>query len=87
MDTDEFRNNEEKYLSDLVDKKVIYRHLGIPWEDKPSPEDKEISAAHPMHSGNHKRYQRAAELISSRHSKGSLINLVNWLLSQIEEKK
>lgn len=56
------------------------------WEDAPTDLDAEIAAAHPMLTGNHKRYAYAMELISARHSKGSLIDLVNYLLSKIEGK-
>ena len=51
-----------------------------PWEDGPQPEDEAIHAAHPTRSGNHEAYAEAMRLVGSRHSKGSLIALVTWLL-------
>ena len=53
------------------------------WEDRPTELDSEIRAAHPIRSGNHERYALAREMVSARHSKVSLINLVNYLLSKI----
>jgi len=53
------------------------------WDDKPTDLDDEIAAAHPMITGNHKRYALALDMVSARHSKGSLVELVNYLLSKI----
>jgi hypothetical protein len=46
-----------------------------------------IDAAHPINTGDHERYRRASELVDNRHSKQSIINLVNWLLTCVAEKK
>jgi hypothetical protein len=51
----------------------------VPWEDAPSDLDAEIDAAHPLRTGDHARYRRAAEMIRTQHSKYALIDLVNWL--------
>lgn len=53
-------------------------------DDRPTPEDAEIQAAHPARTGNHERFQRALELVSARHSKGALVDLVNWLLTKAD---
>lgn len=45
-----------------------------------------IDRAHPMFSRDHQRYHRALEMVSNRHSKYALVDLVNWLLTRIEEK-
>ncbi len=48
--------------------------------DKPLPEDEEIAAAHPLNTGEHALYAEAMRLIGAKHSKGALVDLVNWLL-------
>lgn len=45
---------------------------------------KAIKAAHPLRTGNHERYARAQEMVSARHAKAELIELVNWLLMRAE---
>lgn len=54
------------------------------WEDGPSPEDEAIMAAHPLRSGCHALHAQAMELVGARHSKGSLVALVNWLLHRVD---
>lgn len=54
------------------------------WSDKPTADDAAINAAHPANSGNHKRYQIAMDMVGARHSKGALVEMTNWLLSEIE---
>lgn len=53
-------------------------------EDRPSPEDDEISAAspHPMRSGRHDLYAEAMRFVGAKQSKAALVDLVNWLLQQ-----
>jgi hypothetical protein len=41
-----------------------------------------IKAANPVSSGSFKTYALAQDLVSNRHSKGSLVLLVNYLLMQ-----
>lgn len=53
-------------------------------DDKPLPEDAEISAAHPLRSGRHDLYQEAMRLVGARHSKFALVELVTWLLLKAE---
>ena len=48
--------------------------------DKPIPEDDAIAAAHPLRTGRHDLYDEAQRLVSAKHSKGALVDLVNWLL-------
>ena len=43
-----------------------------------------IDAAHPMNTKNFNCYNRAQEMVNNRHSKGSLVDLANWLLSRAE---
>lgn len=40
-----------------------------------------IKAAHPMRTGRHELYTEAMRLVGERHSKGDLVDLVNWLLA------
>lgn len=51
------------------------------WTDKPIPEDDAIRAAHPTRTGRHDLYAEAMRLVGAKHSKGALVDLVNWLLS------
>jgi hypothetical protein len=51
-----------------------------PWNDREDRWSAEIEAAHPIHSGSHKEYLQAMEMVGARHSKGALVDLVNWLL-------
>jgi hypothetical protein len=39
-----------------------------------------IDAAHPLSSGSHEQWAIAMEMVGNRHSKGALVELVNWLL-------
>ena len=39
-----------------------------------------IAAAHAIETGDHKTYAVAREMVGNRHSKGALVELVNWLL-------
>jgi hypothetical protein len=50
------------------------------WEDVDDEWSEQIRAAHPMHSGAHEQYGIAMEMVGHRHSKGRLVELVNWLL-------
>ena len=49
-------------------------------DDKAIPEDAAIKAAHPLRSGRHDIYQEAMRMVGAKHSKGGLVELVNWLL-------
>lgn len=40
-----------------------------------------VDAAHPTRGGSHAVYNIASRMVSSRYSKGALIDLVNWLLA------
>lgn len=55
------------------------------WDDKPLPEDERIKAAHPTRTGRHDLYAEAMRLVGARHSKGGLVELVNWLLARIDD--
>jgi hypothetical protein len=50
------------------------------WEDEEDEWTPLIQEAFPTRSGSHNEYALAMQMISSRHSKGSLVALVNWLL-------
>jgi hypothetical protein len=52
-------------------------------DDGPLPEDEAIKAAHPTRTDQHELYGEAMRLVSGRHSKGGLTELVNWLLSRV----
>ena len=55
------------------------------WRDRPTPEDEDIDAAHPVNSDRHETYMEAMRLVGDRHSKSSLVAMVNWLLTRIED--
>ena len=42
-----------------------------------------IEEAHPCNTGSHNVYAIAMEMVGNRHSKGALVELVNWLLTEI----
>lgn len=52
--------------------------------DRPLPEDAAIDEAHPLKTGRHDLYAEAARMVGAKHSKGALVELVNWLLSRLE---
>lgn len=49
-------------------------------DDRPLPEDGQISAAFPTRSGRHDLYGEAMRLVGAKRSKGALVALVTWLL-------
>lgn len=55
--------------------------------DHPLPEDDAIAAAHPMRTGRHDIGDEAMRLVSAKHSKGALVDLVNWLLAELATEK
>lgn len=40
-----------------------------------------IDAAHPTNTDDHETYALAMKMVGNRHSKGALVDLVNWLLT------
>lgn len=50
------------------------------WKDAPDEWTDAISSAHPTRSGSHDEYRVAMKMVGHRHSKGELVELVNWLL-------
>jgi len=50
------------------------------WEDTEDEWTARIKASLPTRSGSHEQYATAMRMIKNRHSKGSLVALVNWLL-------
>lgn len=53
-------------------------------EDEPIPEDAAIDAAHPLATGRHDIYAEAMRIVGAKHSKGALVDVVNWLLLTID---
>lgn len=53
-------------------------------DDTPIPEDAEIYAAHPLETGRHDLYNEAMRLVGAKHTKGALVELVNWLLLRLD---
>ncbi len=45
-----------------------------------------IDAASPVLTGRNDLYEKATEMVEYRHSRSSLINLVNFLLSEIDKR-
>lgn len=61
----------------------IFRPEEYDIDDKEKTFQKEIDASHPMRTKkDHDTYALAVELVSQRHGKYDLVNLVNWLLLQ-----
>ena len=56
-------------------------------DDKPIPEDEAIWKAHPLMDGANKTYLEALRMIGAKRSKYALVDLVNWLLLEIEKHK
>ena len=51
--------------------------------DTPDEYSEAIALAHPLKNGDFKTYTMALEMVSNRHSKSSLVNLVGWLLARL----
>lgn len=43
-----------------------------------------IAASHPTRTGRHDLYARAMRLVGERHAKGELVDLVTWLLTDLD---
>lgn len=83
-------------LSDIADAEADFHRLvdeaakasGDPeaapknWQDVEDQWAGAIAMAHPMLTGDHQTRATAAEMVGNRHSKGALIDLVNWLLTR-----
>ena len=52
------------------------------WEDVDDEWTSDIRETHPLRTGEHDNYALAMKMIGNRHSKGQLVELVNWLLSR-----
>jgi hypothetical protein len=57
------------------------------WKDAKDEWSAAIDAAHPMRSGSHSEYATAMRMIGNRHSKGELVDLVNWLLLLVKNRE
>jgi hypothetical protein len=57
------------------------------WADRDDEHTKAIAQAHPMITKDHDRYARALALVEKRHSKGAIVEMVNWLLARAEAKE
>lgn len=77
---------------DEVNKKVdeIFDALGFAplvekdWADTDDDLTEVINDAHPIETEDYELYTEAMRLIGNRHSKGSLVMLVNYLLRKIK---
>lgn len=58
-----------------------------PFDDPPRSDDPAIAAAHPMRTGRHDLWAEAMRLVSERHAKYDLVELVNWLLAENAEQR
>lgn len=57
------------------------------WDDKDLPEEDLIKAAHPLKTKKHYLYAEALRLVHAKHSKYALVDLINWLLFDMEQLK
>lgn len=53
-------------------------------DDQAIPEDAAILEAHPLETDRHDLYEKAMRLVGAKRSKGALVDLVNWLLADID---
>lgn len=70
---------------ELMRSEVAEHDAGMPWDDRPLPEDEAIKAAHPNRTDRQDLYGEAMRLVGAKRSKWALIELVNWLLTRIPE--
>ena len=54
------------------------------WTDRDDHLTCAINASHPTKTGRHDIYMQAMELVGNRHSKAALVNLVHYLLLEID---
>lgn len=59
----------------------LKREIVDAWQDKSDQWQDSIDAAHPTKTGKHDTYAKALDMVGNRHSKGALVDLVNWLLA------
>jgi hypothetical protein len=59
---------------------------GTAWGDKDDEWTERINAAHPLKTGDNETYGIAMRMVGNRHSKGALVELVNWLLKSPERQ-
>lgn len=57
------------------------------WRDKKDEWTDAIDSAHPTRSGSHAEYATAMKMVGNRHSKGELVDLVNWLLVRLKAEE
>lgn len=57
------------------------------WQDRDDELTEAIDELHPCETGDHQTYTKAMELIGNRHSKGSLVCLVNYFLAREKQLK
>ena len=65
----------------------VYLEPKKDWSDRDDELTEAIDALHPCETGDHKTYTKAMELIGNRHSKGSLVCLVNYFLVREKQHK
>lgn len=63
-----------------ADRAETERDAALRWEDVDDEWTVAADAAFPTRSGSHEEYGIAMQMVGNRHSKGSLVELVNWLL-------
>jgi len=79
---------QEKLYERLAQAAIASYHKGTQpvkdWHDRDDYLTPEIDKYHPLKTGDHATRQKANELVGNRHSKGALIDLVNYLLKQAQ---
>lgn len=75
------RAREAEYARDAAIRSVSFDNS----DDRKDYLTQAIRDAHPVTTKNYKTYTQAQELVSNRYTKGALVNLVNYLLVQIEK--
>lgn len=64
--------------------KTLLRVTEEEWDDRTDEYSDKIKAAHPTRTKEYGKHTLAMRLVSSRKSKGELVDLVNWLLQKID---
>lgn len=78
------RIRNDEFVGDLVTPVLLEAariRIEEAWADSALPEDEQIAAAHPTRTGRHDLYAEAMRMVGAKRSKGALVDLVNWLLS------
>jgi hypothetical protein len=82
---------QARYLAGLLcqaaDESEAMKNIQLEAPDQSLPEDAKIKAAHPTRTGRNDLYTEAMRLVGAKHSKAALVELVNWLLYELQQDR